>query len=115
MHHGPPGGEGIGSRARRGSHNQAVSTVAANKIGVNEELKLNHAGERAFINYHFIEHALIVNYFACALEFGTDHNAFAERVAAFQRVIAARVQFFHSEAGKESQATHSAWNTWISP
>src|SRR5256885_1076058 len=106
MHDGSAGGEGIDGRAGGVGDDQAVGAVAADKIAVNDELKLDHASERAFIDHHFVQNALTVDHFARALELDADHDAFAQRKMALQGVVKGRVQLFQSKAGKETQTAH---------
>src|SRR5260370_36580687 len=58
MHDGSASRERIGRRTSRAGHNEAVGAVAADKIPVNGELKLDHAGERALIDHQHLQHEL---------------------------------------------------------
>src|SRR6266403_2765929 len=73
MHDRSASGEGIGGRAGGAGHDQAVGAVAADKIAVNDELKLNHASERTFVDHYFVQNALTIDHFAGALELDADH------------------------------------------
>src|SRR5260370_28239631 len=101
MHDGSAGGEGIGGGAGRGGHDQTVGAVAADKIGVNGEFELDHAGERAFVDHHFVQDALIINYFARAFELHAHHDAFAHRKTALHGVVQRSAQLVHSETPNE--------------
>src|SRR2546425_9039753 len=62
MHDRSTGGKGISSRAGGAGHDQSVGPVAADKLGVDDQMQLDHSSQRALIDHCIIQRRLIFDY-----------------------------------------------------
>src|SRR5437016_4100027 len=77
MHDGAASGERIRGGAGGGGDDQAVSAIAADEVGVNRELQIDHAGECAFVDDGFVHDNLVFDDFGVAMQFDVEHHALA--------------------------------------
>src|SRR6266481_3911651 len=103
MHDGAASGERIRGGAGGGGDYQAVSAIAADEIRVNRELKVDHAGECALVDYGFVHDNLVVDDFVVAMQFDVEHHALAAGKTAGEDLFERGIHFFDCEAGEKAE------------
>src|SRR5258705_7730162 len=106
MHDGAASGERIRGGTGGSGDDQAVSAIAADKVRVNRELQIDHAGECAFVDDGFVHHDLVFDDFGVAIQFDVEHHALAAGKTAGEDLFERGIHFFNFEAGEKPEAAH---------
>jgi hypothetical protein len=106
MDNGTAGGKRVGRRARGRGYDQAVGAVAADKIGIDGEVEVNHARQGALVDDCFIHDALPLDHVSVAVQFDVKHDSLAAGESAGEDLFQCWIHFLDLEAGQEAEAAH---------